>query len=501
MNKEETVTRHAPRTYRPQFSWQEDEEGVQGIYDHEHRIIRLQERVSPDGYHYGDVMFHEMFLRPPGVGEVEAEDQGYLFPRWRFHVYFIHQIEELKILEDGERIRFYIRTCDLEVRDPDKGLYQRTLKQHGLSPAEGAHPTFHDEMWLTIIYEPARESYVYDVRSRLTINEGKELCVPFVLDHLEYQDLMPGGSFYPHLEGYDRRKYQWQVWEAPDGKTYKIPLHHFKSPDKEHILLKEDGIFAYLLEKAGNPAIQLLGDTASRSEVAICWWMWDPHVYLLTPGKIACHSGEAYEVRYRLFEIDESQGQALLDRALLRPECSLDGVAAPIFHFGLNTFDEPVSAEVDSEEWFWECNEARWEFPREDRHCLWEHTVSRSGSSSLALRGDDDGKLWYWTVPFCGAHMRPAPTLAKQLRLTAWVKTENVEGRARVGFRLLTDPNRGVGTATEYAGPELSGTHDWTELELITAPSSGGGNGQIFLELEGKGRAWFDDVEIVNVAE
>lgn len=490
---------HDPKAYVPDFSWRKDETGVQGLYDHSRRIARLDERASPHGPHYADVLLNEVFLRPPCVGRIEAEDQGYLFPRWRFHVYFVHRIEELKVLEEGSRFRVYLRTCDQEVRDPDKGLYQRTLKQHGMSPQEGRHPVFHDETFLTVAYSHERESYVHDVRSRLTINSGRKLCVPFVLNHLEYQDLMPAGSFYPHMEGYSRRKYQWQVWEAPDGKVYKIPLHHLKSPDKQNIRIREDGIFAYLLEEAGNPVIQLLGDTASRSEIAICWWMWDPHVYLLTPGRTTCEPGEAHEVRYRLYEMNETDGRALLARAALRPESSLDGVAAPVFHFGLNTFDEPVCAEVESEDWFWECNEERWRLPRDQRHCHWDRDVGRGGTWSLALRGDSASDVWHWTVPFCGNHMRPPVRLSPQQRLTAYVKTDGAAGKVRVGFRLLNDPNRGSDAETEYASPELSGTHDWTRVELVTSPASGGGNGQVFLELEGNGRAWFDDVEVVNV--
>jgi len=150
-----------------------------------------------------------------------------------------------------------------------------------------------------------------------------------------------------------------------------------------------------------------------------------------------------------------------------------------------------------SEDWFWECNEERWELPREQRHCFWDRTVGRSGSSSLGLRGDADGQCWFWRIPFCGAHMRPPPHLAKRLRLTAYVKTEALQGRARLSFQLISDPEREV----EYAATELSGDNDWTRIELITAPSTGGGNGQITLELEGRGKAWFDDVEVVNLED
>ena len=496
MSRNDTVSTTDAKTYVPRFAWRTDETGVQGIYDRDHRIARLEERVSPDGFHFGDVMLHEVFLRPPGVGPIQAEDQGYLFPRWRFHVYFVHHIEAIRVDEQGQRFRLYMRTCDQEVRDPDKDLYVHTLDKHGITPDQGRHPVFHDEFWLCITYDPERQTYVHDVHSRLTINPGKRLCIPFVLDHLEYQDLFPSGSFYPYMTGYDRRKYQWQVWEAPDGQVYKIPIHHLKSPDKEHIRIKEDGLFAYLLERTGNQAIHLVGDTATRSELAICWWMWDPHVYLTTGDKTVCESGETYDVHYRLFELDDARGRALLDRALLRPECSLEGVAAPMFTFGLNTFDEPVSTEAPSERWFWECNEkARWNVPRDQRHCLWDHTVSHSGTSSLALRGDADDQTCSWRVPFCGNHMRPPAELGKQQRLTAYVRTEAVVGKVRMGFRMISDPDAPM----QYAEPELSGDHNWSQLELVTSPSSGGGNAEIVLELVGRGKAWFDDVEIANL--
>ena len=483
--------------YIPNFTWRADGNGPTGIFDHDHCIARFEERALPGQKHYSDALFQHIYLRPPGLDATPAEPQGYLFPRWRFHVYFIHRVEELTVRATGERFQLYIRTCDEEVRDPDKPLYQETTERHGIRPEQGQHPVFHDEMVLTITYDAERQSYVWDVRSRLTINPGKRLCIPFVLDHLEYQDLFPDGSFWPYLPGYPRRKYQWQVWEASDGQVYKIPLHHFKSPDKEHIHLKPNGIFAYLLEEQGNIAIQLLDDTASRSELAICWWMWDPHIYLLTPDRATCEAGETFDVHYRLFELDYAQGRDLLDQATLRPECRLDGVAAPLFRFGLNTFDEPVSAEVDSEAWFWECNERRWELPEGQRHCRWDHTVSRSGTSSLALRGETASDHWLWQAPFCGTHMRPPAELGPRQRLTAFVKTQDVAGAVRVGYELLTEPDRGI----ELAQPVLFGTNDWTKVELVTAPSSGGGNARIFLELEGSGSAWLDDVAIENVDE
>ena len=495
--QEGSMARKDPKTYVPAFSWRDDKKDAVGIYDHERLIARLVERVRPDQRHYSDVLFQDVFLRPPGVGTIEAEPQGYLFPRWRFHVYYYHEVEERKILETGKRLRFYLRTHDHAVRDPDKPVYAKKLAEHGLRPEEGAHPVFHDEMFLTITYDPERESYVYDVTSKLTIKPGKKLLIPFVGGHLEYQDLMPSGSFYPYLEGYDRKKYQWQVWESPDGKVYRIPLHHFKSPDKRGIRIKRDGIFAYLLERTGNQVIQLLGDTAERSELAICWWMWDPHIYLMTDDKKTCDAGETFKVHYRLYEIDEAAGKALLDRSVLRPESSLDGVAAPVFHFGLNTFDEPVSADVESEQWFWESNESRWTRPGEERHCLWDDTVSRSGGRSLSLRGTEAKSRWYWQVPFCGTNMRPAPELSACQRLTAYVKTEGVEGRVRLGYHVTTDPN----AVLEWCPRELAGTNDWTKLELLSTPARPRGNGRIVLQLDGKGRAWFDDVEIVNVQD
>ena len=486
-----------PKGYVPKFAWRDEGKDARGIYDHDHRIVRFQERVRTDGGHYADVMFHDVYLRPPGVGPIPAEPQGYLFPRWRFHVYFIHDVEELKAEEQGERLRLTMRTHDREVRDPDKPLYQKALKKHGVDPKDGAHPVFHDEMFLTLTYDPERESYIYDIRSRLTIKPDRKLLIPFVKDHLEYQDLMPNGSFWPHMEGYDRKKYQWQVWEAADGKVYRIPLHHFKSPDKREIRLKPDGLFAYLQERPGNPVIQLLGDTATRSEIAICWWIWDPHIYLLTPDRKTCDAGETFEVHYRLFEMNEADGKALLDRSILRPESSLDGVAAPVFRFGLNTFDEPVSAEVESEDWFWESNESRWVRPREKRHCLWDDTVARSGTRSLALRGDRAGQSWRWQAPFCGSGMRPVPKLAKQQRLTAWVKTKDVGGRVRIGYHVTSEPGRDV----EWSERELSGTNDWTQLQLTSSPARPGGNANIILQLDGTGTTWFDDVEVVNVGE
>lgn len=91
-------------------------------------------------------------------------------------------------------------------------------------------------------------------------------------------------------------------------------------------------------------------------------------------------------------------------------------------------------------------------------------------------------------------------TPGRRARISAWVKTDNVSGE---GFCMQTGFQRWLPAGPKpvsplYQSPKLTGTHDWTRLEIplpLTPADAEFLLGRITLGLKGQGRAWVDDVE------
>jgi hypothetical protein len=88
---------------------------------------------------------------------------------------------------------------------------------------------------------------------------------------------------------------------------------------------------------------------------------------------------------------------------------------------------------------------------------------------------------------------------AKRYRLAAWVKTRGLEDG---GAWLQVDDvffNWQDVQATRRT-EKLTGDHDWTRLEVEFTPSPRDPFLLIKLCVEGTGTAWFDDLELMEVA-
>jgi len=119
--------------------------------------------------------------------------------------------------------------------------------------------------------------------------------------------------------------------------------------------------------------------------------------------------------------------------------------------------------------------------------------VAHSGSRSLRVRGPDEAE------PIHGGTAIYVET-AKRYRLSAWVRTRGVTGvgaylRVREVFYNWRD---------EYAthrSKALTGDNDWTRIELEFQPGPGDPFGVPGLVVEGRGTAWFDDLEMVEIGD
>ena len=141
-------------------------------------------------------------------------------------------------------------------------------------------------------------------------------------------------------------------------------------------------------------------------------------------------------------------------------------------------------------------------FVPSDRVCnaaIWQHIdategVAHSGKYALALHGPGPGKVKV-ASPVGGGPPLPSEN-GRSYRLSAWVKTKGLaDGGAYLevsGWRENTQ------RFTSQSEPQLAGDHDWTRLQLEFGPMSGGMS--IKLCAEGTGTAWFDDVELLELA-
>ncbi len=123
---------------------------------------------------------------------------------------------------------------------------------------------------------------------------------------------------------------------------------------------------------------------------------------------------------------------------------------------------------------------------------LWDAEVRRSGVRSGGLEYDRKGTLWWQqTVQVRGG---------KVYRLSAFVKTEELEGYAQVQVAFLDKDTALLHDISALPGARpLKGTQDWTRTELEMETPDRATAADIRLLITGKGRAWFDDVEFFEL--
>jgi hypothetical protein len=133
---------------------------------------------------------------------------------------------------------------------------------------------------------------------------------------------------------------------------------------------------------------------------------------------------------------------------------------------------------------------------------IWQHInategPAHSGKRSIAVGGRGPGKVNF-ASPIGGGPPLYGES-SKRYRLAAWVKTRGLEDG---GAYLQADDvffNWEDVKATRKT-EKLTGDRDWTRLEVEFTPSPRDPLLMIKLCVEGTGTAWFDDLELVEVA-
>jgi hypothetical protein len=124
--------------------------------------------------------------------------------------------------------------------------------------------------------------------------------------------------------------------------------------------------------------------------------------------------------------------------------------------------------------------------------CIWGHsakydsTIGHSGTHSLRLHGGETAR------PVHGGPLLHVAA-GKRYRLSAWVRTRGVTGQ---GACLLLQTREDAPDArySEY----LTGDQDWTRLEITFTPEKGDPFIVPGFTVQGGGKAWCDDIELVE---
>lgn len=281
----------------------------------------------------------------------------------------------------------------------------------------------------------------------------------------------------------DRQK-RWQKTvrgRLADGRIVFVYHSPVNLPRDE---VQPGGFLGFVTEERMNPFMELI-ETSGPVFFATCSVWYDQHMVMKAPQVKEADGMYHLRARYRLLSVPAAVAREL--EAVAVDSSTLPGARPHLTRSGfvlnkVNDFETFLPSDRV-------CNAAIWQ------HIEPSTGEAHSGKYSLAVHGPGPGKVKV-ASPIGGGPPLPG-TKGKSYRLSAWVKTEGLkDGGAYLqvsGWR-GTSPER----FTSVTEPKLAGDHDWTRLQIAFGPMGGGMS--IKLCAEGTGTAWFDDVELMEVA-
>ncbi|MCF7854918.1 MAG: hypothetical protein K9N51_08975 [Candidatus Pacebacteria bacterium] len=486
------------RQRKTEFKWRKNAKGEHCIYDGAEPIAVFyggtSELPENESAALRPISLHKLRLTPGGPVMIEeGEVCGPLCLSWRKHLMFNMEVDELTVDDaDPERLTLFVRSKDTALR--------RDQDSSGYVPGGIC-----EESWLEITYDAALQSYVYDLKTQVSIRpDSVEFVIARDLRGLEFGDLLPAGAndaFPPD----GNKKYTHIVYRAADGKVYNRPQNKHLGPDKLDMFYAPDGFAAFVSEADGNPVVEFVDGTGARVRSEICWAMYDLH-FKSRPeeSRSALRAGKSLIFRYRLYSLPLRQAAALLGQSLPDPIIDHPVVRCPTFREdGVNDFAPSEDYRHPSDKWFWQCT---------DPACYWDWddgcetpgvlTIHREQSAQGPSFPDAAWLDMYDLVSDgsrCSQWLYPRLAGNRDYRVTAQVRTENVQGNVYLALQWrLPKGEAGQMSLCPVKSEALNGTNDWTEITLNAAcpGDSAGKQAGLFLVLEGTGKCWFDDVSI-----
>ena len=121
-------------------------------------------------------------------------------------------------------------------------------------------------------------------------------------------------------------------------------------------------------------------------------------------------------------------------------------------------------------------------------------TVSHSGGASLNLTGAGTGS----TISVTQTRFTQV-TAGATYTFGAWIKTDGTAGQTADIDPLFFDGN-GTLVGSDHRAFTTTGAHDWEYVSIDLTVPSGATQAQLYLNMNGQGTVWFDDVTLVPPA-
>jgi hypothetical protein len=316
---------------------------------------------------------------------------------------------------------------------------------------------------------------------------------------LEPINLMMAGALVSRPE-----KVRWthSIWEDPTGKLKRLVHSNalfgatdYNSNGGGEWRCKnapDHGAWiAYAANKAFNPAL-LIHETSAPVYFATCSQLFDEHICWQQAGLDQLDQGFfRFSMRTELVNLSHKLADDFLKHAADPPrpkKWRFQKVALPFRMDKINSFEKPLDP--------WEpedCPILMVDPPSSGEPICWDNKVGHSDAHSIRLEGSRDN-TWTELFPW-GAVCDVEPHT--RYRLSAWVKTKNIDRCARIGIASYEYTEANV---MDVANSEkLSGSRDWT---LLRVELDSGDEAYMLprFALYGTGTAWFDDVKLERIS-
>ena len=343
---------------------------------------------------------------------------------------------------------------------------------------------------LRVSYDPAWGRYRYQI----TIDARK-----MDPDGFEGFNLMTAGALEDRPE---KRRWTHSVWENPDGKLRRIVhsntlfqctdfggMRDGGGPWRGRNLPYPKAWMAYAAYPTFNPAV-LIHRTTIPLQAATCSQLFDEHIVWSRAGQDnLCEDGYFhYHMDLEFVNLSATLAKELLEQATdpVRPKKWWNETVALPFHMDIeNSFETNVDP--------WQPEECPiLEMPRDDKSAVcWCDDTAHSGTHSIRLSKKEMGRLQIFpTGAVCKVNSKT------KYRLSAWVKTEQVIGAAKIELAGYAYTYNNI--SHKAASCELRNSSDWTRLE-VELDSGEQAYIMPYMVLEGTGTAWFDDVMLEKI--
>ncbi|MHB9129592.1 MAG: hypothetical protein ACYDBB_00695 [Armatimonadota bacterium] len=340
-------------------------------------------------------------------------------------------------------------------------------------------PTGTTVLRMTLTYDAAGDTYVYDVDSTVTYLTARKPIVE-VLDPWPYGCVGPA---YPQAPQWDQR-YSYLLWRGEDGRFYRQPFNHYaifggllSATQPEVVITGEADV---------NPRYELYGDSLKcRYYTGLCTVMFDQHVQPTRKETVAAGTTERFQ--WRESSVSGAEAARLLaESAWSVSEKVRDRICGLYFPTG-TIFDpaqtirlgDPTSVQL---------------FAPPDYYTI-DPTVGHAKPGSLRMEAAGATQL---VNVRDGASPFGSPFDGRELELVAYVRTEGLDGTFTLNLETHPKP-------VKVVSPTFTGTTGWQRVVLRVRPQPTHYFVSITLALDAKrgakGSVWIDDLSLLPVGK